>query len=166
MSAAKAIVAAVAVAIFMMGLALSAGAAFEDTANENRITNESFTVNGSDVPTTITLNESNRSDAIYDTRDLEAPVVVNEDTNTTMSSPDDYEWNRNGNGTLYIPSGSDLEDGTNTTNATVDYSYGTWTENEEQLYALTTAGAKMAPVAIVALCLVAALAAVARMGGL
>lgn len=85
-------------------------------ANDALSYNESFNVSGG---TLVELNESNR-DVVYNDS-----VTVTKDGSTVDES--EYEWNEH-NGTLYVPSGSTLANGT----AYANYSL-TEPTNQQQL---------------------------------
>lgn len=77
---------------------------------QDSISGESFTVS---KPGLHTFNESNR-DVIYN-----ETVTVYDSSGTVVSEDGNYSWN-DGNGTLYVPSGSTLND---SESATIDYQF-------------------------------------------
>lgn len=112
----------VAVAILLMAGVGAVQSGYRSSVSESQpeqtVTNETFTVTEG---ATITLNESNRDDVYVQQSD----VTVRQ-SGTVYEPSGNWSWER-GNGTLFVPSGSGLTDGSS---ANVTYGYHAPTDEQ------------------------------------
>lgn len=143
-----AVVAAIVLAIMLIGGGAVAQLAYEDSGATQEVVNESF--DAGTAGSLVVLNESERDGVFYG----EDPVVVNA-TGQTYLAGQDYDWNER-NGTLTVLDG----DLVNTTNNTIEYSYTipseSQTETANTLASLFSAGLWLPLILVVLLVMLAA----------